>query len=32
VSGAQRWGKAARTSTKWLSDTMIVTEVNIGGC
>jgi hypothetical protein len=31
VGGAQRRGRAPRTSTKWPSDTMIVTEVDIGG-
>jgi hypothetical protein len=31
MGGAQRRGKAPRTSTKWLSDTMIVTEVDIVG-
>jgi hypothetical protein len=29
--GAQRRGRAPRTSTKWPSDTMIVTEVDIVG-
>jgi hypothetical protein len=32
VGGAQRRGRVPRTSTKWPSDTMIVTEVDIGGC
>jgi hypothetical protein len=32
VGGAQCRGRAPRTSTKWPSDTMIVTEVDIGGC
>jgi hypothetical protein len=31
VGGAQRRGRAPRTSTKWPSYTMIVTEVDIGG-
>jgi hypothetical protein len=31
VGGAQRRGRAPRTSTKWPSDTMIVTEVDIVG-
>jgi hypothetical protein len=31
MGGAQRRGRAPRTSTKWPSDTMIVTEVNIVG-
>jgi hypothetical protein len=31
MGGAQRRGRALRTSTKWPSDTMIVTEVNIVG-
>jgi hypothetical protein len=31
MGGAQRRGRAPRTSTKWLSDTMIVTEVDIVG-
>jgi hypothetical protein len=31
MSGAQRRGRAPRTSTKWPSDTMIVTEVDIVG-
>jgi hypothetical protein len=31
VSGAQCRGRAPRTSTKWPSDTMIVTEVDIVG-
>jgi hypothetical protein len=30
VGGAQRRGRAPRTSTKWPSDTMIVTEVDLG--
>jgi hypothetical protein len=25
MGGAQRWGRVPRTSTKWSSDTMIVT-------
>jgi hypothetical protein len=29
MGGAQRRGRAPRTSTKWPSDTMIVTEVDI---
>jgi hypothetical protein len=29
MGGAQRRGRAPRTSTKWQSDTMIVTEVDI---
>jgi hypothetical protein len=31
VGGAQRRGRAPRTSTMWPSDTMIVTEVDIVG-
>jgi hypothetical protein len=31
MGGAQRQGRAPRTSTKWPSDTMIVTEVYIVG-
>jgi hypothetical protein len=31
MGGAQRRGRAPRTSTKWPSDTMIVTEVDIVG-
>jgi hypothetical protein len=31
MGGAQHRGRAPRTSTKWPSDTMIVTEVNIVG-
>jgi hypothetical protein len=31
MGGAQRRGRALRTSTKWPSDTMIVTEVDIVG-
>jgi hypothetical protein len=31
MGGAQRQGRAPRTSTKWPSDTMIVTEVHIMG-
>jgi hypothetical protein len=31
VGGAQRRGRAPRTSTKWRSDTVIVTEVDIVG-
>jgi hypothetical protein len=31
VGGSQRRGKAPRTYTKWPSDTMIVTEVDIVG-
>jgi hypothetical protein len=31
MGGAQRWGRAPRTSTKWPSDTMIVNEVDIVG-
>jgi hypothetical protein len=31
VGGAQRGGRMPRTSTKWPSDTMIVTEVDIVG-
>jgi hypothetical protein len=31
MGGAQRRGRAPKTSTKWPSDTMIVTEVNIVG-
>jgi hypothetical protein len=31
LGGAQRRGRAQRTSTKWPSDTMIVTEVDIVG-
>jgi hypothetical protein len=31
VGGAQHQGRAPRTSTKWPSDIMIVTEVDIGG-
>jgi hypothetical protein len=30
--GAQRRGRAPRASTKWPSDTMIVTKVDIVGC
>jgi hypothetical protein len=31
VGGAQRRGRAPRTSTKWSSDTMVVTKVDIAG-
>jgi hypothetical protein len=31
MGGAQRRGRAPRTSTKWPSDTMIVTKVDIVG-
>jgi hypothetical protein len=31
MGGAQHRGRALRTSTKWPSDTMIVTEVDIVG-
>jgi hypothetical protein len=31
VDGAQRRGRAPRTSTKWSSDTMVVTKVDIAG-
>jgi hypothetical protein len=31
MGGAQRQGRATRTSTKWPSDIMIVTEVDIVG-